>query len=212
MGKLFFVCVIGCLAGKIQAGNPGSEQMRLSEKQRYEEKVTDRLADTMESIGLLRNWNNQQPATEEQKQLAEKIEGDIRQALFLYCLQDSVTEQPPFSEIRALVEQSGIPVRALTKHNLELTAFFQRKDLPGSMEAARHIAKADLSAATMQDWIVLGKTLNFILTEADLSQSKAMLQLLDKLLEGEERPEFFTLKKIRENFEGKIMLIEMGEE
>lgn len=197
MKKLLFVCAIIYLSGNVhvQAGK----------------EVADKCTDSVEIVGLLRNWNNLSTA-EERQQLAEKAERNIRETLFLYCLQDSTTEQPPFSEIHTLIEQSGIPVHAMTKHNVELAGFYQKKDVPGSVEAIRHITRTDLPNTTMQDWFVLGKILNFILTEADLSQCKVMLRLLDELLGEEEKQELLTLKKIRDNFEGKIMLIEMGEE
>ncbi|MDE5611587.1 MAG: hypothetical protein K2I90_06170 [Odoribacter sp.] len=202
MGKLLLIWLVIGLSGYVQAENLDGSSGLLPWGQ----------PDSVEIIDLLNDWNRQQLTAEEQKQWTEKIEGDIRQALFLYCLQDSVTGQPDFSEIHTLVGNSGIPVCAMIKHTLELTGFSQKKDLQGAMEAVGHIARADLSGATMQDWFVLGKGLNFILTEADLSQSKAMLRLLDDLLEKEERQEWLTLKKIRDNFEGKMMLIEMGEE
>lgn len=197
MKKLLFACAIIYLLGNVnvQAGK----------------EVSDKCTDSIEIVGLLKNWNNL-PTAEEQQQLTENIEKNIRETLFLYCLQDSTTERPPFSEIHILIEQAGIPVHAMTKHNLELAGFFQKKDVPGSVEAIRHITRTDLPNATIQDWFVLGKILNFILTEADLSQCKVMLRLLDELLGEEERQELLTLKKIRDNFEGKIMLIEMGEE
>ena len=203
MVKLLFLTwiVIG-LSGYLQVGNPDDCLGLLPLEQQ----------DSIKIIDLLNDWNRQKLTAEEQKQWTEKIEGDIRQALFLCCLQDSVAKQPSFSEIHTLVCHSGIPVRAMTRHTLELTGFSQKQDLQASIEAVRHIARADLSDATMQDWFILGKGLNFILTEADLSQSKVMLRLLDELLGEEERQEWLTLKKIRDNFEGKIMLIEMGEE
>lgn len=202
MGKLLLIWLVIGLSGYVQAENSDNCLRLLPLGQ----------PDSVEIIDLLNDWNRQKLTAEEQKQRTEKIEGNIRQALFLYCLQDSVTKQPSFSEIHTLVGHSGIPVRAMIKYTLELTGFSQKKDLQGAMEAVGHIARADLSDATMQDWFVLGKGLNFILTEADLSQSKAMLRLLDDLLGEEERQEWLTLKKIRDNFEGKIMLIEMGEE
>ena len=202
MGKLLLIWLVIGLSGYVQAGNSEDSPGLLPWGQ----------PDSVEIIDLLNDWNRQKLTAEEQKQWTEKIEGDIRQALFLYCLQDSVTGQPDFSEIHTLVGHSGIPVCAMIKHTLELTGFSQKKDLQGAMEAIGHIARADLSDVTMQDWFVLGKGLNFILTEADLSQSKAMFRLLDDLLGKEERQEWLTLKKIRDNFEGKIMLIEMGEE
>lgn len=202
MGKLLLIWLVIGLSGYVQAENSDNCLRLLPLGQ----------PDSVEIIDLLNDWNRQKLTAEEQKQRTEKIEGNIRQALFLYCLQDSVTKQPSFSEIHTLVGHSGIPVRAMIKYTLELTGFSQKKDLQGAMEAVGHIARADLSDATMQDWFVLGKGLNFILTEADLSQSKAMLRLLDDLLGKEERQEWLTLKKIRDNFEGKIMLIEMGEE
>lgn len=202
MGKLLLIWLVMGLSGYVQAGNLDDSPGLLSLEQ----------PDSVEIIDLLNDWNRQKLTAEEQKQWTEKIEGDIQQALFLYCLQDSATKQPSFSEIHTLVGHSGIPVRAMIKHTLELTGFSQKKDLQGAMEAVGHIARADLSDATMQDWFVLGKGLNFILTEADLSQSKAMFRLVNDLLGEEERQEWLTLKKIRDNFEGKIMLIEMGEE
>lgn len=212
MKKLFFVYALVCLSGYVRSGNPDGCLRLLPLIQSQGKNVADQSADSVGIIGLLKDWNRQQPTAEEQKRLAEKIDGDISQALFLYCLQDSVTKQPPFSEIHTLVGQSGIPVRAMTGHNLALTVFLQQKDLQGSIEAVRRVTRTDLSAATMQDWFVFGKVLNFILAEADLSQSKVMFRLLDELAGEEERQELLTLKKLRDNFEGKIMLIEMGEE
>lgn len=202
MGKLFLIWLVIGLSGYVQAGDLDDSPGLLPLGQQ----------DSVKIIDLLNDWNRQKLTAEEQKRWTEKIEGDIRQVLFLYCLQDSVTEQPDFSEIHTLVGRSDIPVCAMIKHTLELTGFSQKKDLQGAMEAFGRIVRADLSDVTMPDWFVLGKGLNFILTEADLSQSKVMLRLLDDLLGEEERQEWLTLKKIRDNFEGKIMLIEMGEE
>ncbi|MDE6450812.1 MAG: hypothetical protein K2L23_00695 [Odoribacter sp.] len=157
MKKLLFACVVIYLTGNVQAENPDAGQVRLPSEHRC---VSPAYADTVGIIDLLRNVNRQKPTTEEQKQLTEKIDGNLQQSLFLYHLQDSVTEQPPFPEILTLIGESGIPVRAMTKHNLKLTIFFQKKDLQGAIGAAKHIARTDLSDMAMQDWFVFGKFVN----------------------------------------------------
>lgn len=216
--KILFSCLISCLFGQTWAENVDSCLMALPLEQRYTGEALEKFIDGFEGVetvvftDLLKNWKNLKLTEAEQKRLTGKVEENIVQTIFLYCLQEQPTEQPVFSEVYTLVEASGIPLSDLVKHNLKFTGALQKKDLLGCISEIQYIAQVNMLGDTMQDWLVIGKVLGFVLEEADLAQSKVMLRTLDEILEKRKGQDLFSIKKIRDDFEGKIMLIEMGEE
>ena len=73
--------------------------------------------------------------------------------------------------------------------------------------------EGDLQLDLMFDGVVLGSMLNYILEECNFDQCSRMFEIMDRAIKKNGRTGLWELiGKSRDNFEGKKMMMEMGEE
>ena len=70
-----------------------------------------------------------------------------------------------------------------------------------------------LDLDTVFEGVVIGNMLNYMLEECDEEQCNQILEMLDQAIVKNGRDGFMEMfTKMRDNFEGKKMMMEMGEE
>lgn len=71
----------------------------------------------------------------------------------------------------------------------------------------------DFQVDLMMDGVVLGNVMNYILEKCNFDQCSKMFKIMDQAIEKNGRDGFWDMiGKSRDNFEGKKMMMEMGEE
>lgn len=199
--------------------NVDSCLMILPLEQRYKGENLDRFIRGIEGIeaqsfiALLENWQDLSFTTEEQKKLLEKIEGNINLALLSYCSQEEDEDQQiSFSDITPYLIAGKVPVCPVFFYNLNFIKLWTGRDVDGVLAEVDRMIRGGLMAQSIYDWLVLGKVLEFVLDHSDKEHCQKAIKILDNALNQKTDQDLFVLKKVRDNFEGKMMLIEMGEE
>lgn len=197
--------------------NADSCLMLLPVEQRYKGENLERFIREIEGIkarsftGLLTDWQRLSFTEEEQSRLLEKIEGNVDLALLTYCMQEEAGDQQiDFPDIVPYLKQGRVPVRPVLLYDLDFIRLWKQKDSEGLMIIVDSMIKAGVMAQNMYDWIILGRVLDFVLDHSDKVHCQKAIEILDNALKQKTDQDLFVLKKARDNFEGKIMLIEMG--
>lgn len=164
-------------------------------------------------VELLKNWPKLSFSVEEQQRILDKVEGNISQSLFAYIAQEvEKQDRREFSDIYSLLKFSQVPVRSVTLYNLDYIRLKSKGDVEGLITKLNEMVQEGLCPGTMIDWVALGHILEYVLDKTDLIQSRKMFEISGMALKQHPDRDFLPWKKARENFEGKIMLMEMGEE
>ncbi len=129
------------------------------------------------------------------------------------------------SSLQTALRKSGIPVSNVRRQTIEMWQYWQVKDITGMIGAFENMfveseaspkekaGNGVLDLETMFDGVILGSMVNYILEESNLEQCTKILDIMNLVVEKNDNSIFVDMiAKWKDNFEGKKMMIEMGEE
>lgn len=217
LGLIVVACI--CTFSLYAAGDEADSCLMAQPlQQRYQGEYLDRFIKEIKGIearsfvDLLAHWKDLSFTEEQQRCLLEKIDAAIEPVAMTYCLQRKAADSAALAQVYTLLSVSEVPVRVQTLYNLRFIGLWQKKDLEGLLLEMQKFADLFVEGGRAFDWVILGKTLDFVLEESNLSQTKEMLAILDKIL-AKSNPQYARpLKQSRDSFEGKVLMMEMGEE
>ena len=122
------------------------------------------------------------------------------------------------SQLQAGFKKSKIPVSDIVRSIIDMWQFQMNKNIDGMIQVfTQMVGKIDVTLEKSSSYFVevsvLGNMLNYILEECDSLQCRKMYGVLADVLEKKGQKGIFgSFVNYKNNFEGKCMMIEMGEE
>jgi hypothetical protein len=163
---------------------------------------------------------------------AEKVAGKINEVCKTTFFQSLFREREGIecpdvdcSSLVAALEKSEIPVPRVRRRFVEMWQNWKEKKVDHMIVAFEQLisyplviqvdekAGNDFQVDLMMDGVVLGNVMNYILEKCNFDQCSKMFKIMDQAIEKNGRDGFWDMiGKSRDNFEGKKMMMEMGEE
>ena len=179
-------------------------------------------------VDIIENWDKISFTEEQADKIVEKIDNVCKMDLFQVIMKEREDEKGPImdcSSLQTALRKSGIPVSNVRRQTIEMWQYWQVKDITGMIGAFENMfveseaspkGKAGngvLDLETMFDGVILGSMVNYILEESNLEQCTKILDIMNLVVEKNDNSIFVDMiAKWKDNFEGKKMMIEMGEE
>ena len=201
----------------------------------YQDTMSDVLKIFFESVhntktivDIIENWDKLSFTEEQADKIVEKIDHVCKMDLFQVIMKEREDGKGPImdcSSLQTALRKSGIPVSNVRRQTIEMWQYWQVKDITGMIGAFENMfveseaaqkEKADngvLDLETIFDGVILGSMVNYILEESNLEQCTKILDIMNLVVEKNDNSTFVDMiAKWKDNFEGKKMMIEMGEE
>ena len=179
-------------------------------------------------VDIIENWDKISFTEEQADKIVEKIDNVCKMDLFQVIMKEREDEKGPImdcSSLRTALRKSGIPVSNVRRQTIEMWQYWQVKDITGMIGAFENMfveseaspkekaGNGVLDLETMFDGVILGSMVNYILEESNLEQCTKILDIMNLVVEKNDNSIFVDMiAKWKDNFEGKKMMIEMGEE
>lgn len=174
---------------------------------------------------IIKHWKDIRPTAARTAEIVKKI-NDVCQAAFLQAfLQNGDAKPTPgvdCSSLLTALNTSKIPVPETRRRLIEMWQNWHGKKIDAMIAALERIISVqenasekaeDLPFDPISDGIALGNMLNYILEECHFDQCSKMFAILDRAVEKNGREGFWDMiERLRDDFEGKKMMMEMGEE
>lgn len=176
---------------------------------------------------IIEYWGDIQLPEEQAGKIVEKINNVCKMTFFQALFQERDGKECPDIDCVGLLtalKESKIPVPALRCQFIEMWQSWKEKKMDdmirvfGQIVAQPSLQKGDkgengFQFDLMMDGAVLGSMMSYVLEECNLEQCTKVLEIMDQAIEKNGREGFWDMMgKIRDNFEGKKMMMEMGEE
>lgn len=184
--------------------------------------------DTRTFVDVIGNWEKLSLSQEQRDKLVENIDYKCKMDLFNAVMAKKEKEEGrirDYSVVQAAIKKSDIPVSHTRRQILDMWQYWGANDLPGMIQAfgkmigtpgtAQKNKKEDgpLDLDAMLEGVVIGSMVNDILEKCTLEQCNQILEMMNQVIEKNSRNGFMEMiAKMRDNFEGKKMMMEMGEE
>lgn len=179
-------------------------------------------------VDIIENWDKLSFTEEQADKIVEKIDHVCKMDLFQVIMKEREDGKGPImdcSSLQTALRKSGIPVSNVRRQTIEMWQYWQVKDITGMIGAFENMfveseaspkekaGNGVLDLETMFDGVILGSMVNYILEESNLEQCTKILDIMNLVVEKNDNSTFVDMiAKWKDNFEGKKMLIEMGEE
>lgn len=179
-------------------------------------------------VDIIENWDKLSFTEEQTDKIVEKIDYVCKMDLFQVIMKEREDGESPImdcSSLQTALKKSDIPISNVRRQTIEMWQYWQVKDITGMIGAFENIfvksessskektGNAVLDLETMFDWVILGGMVNYILENSNLEQCSKILDLMNLVVEKNDNSTFVNMiAKWKDNFEGKKMMIEMGEE
>ena len=179
-------------------------------------------------VDIIENWDKISFTEEQADKIVEKIDNVCKMDLFQVIMKEREDEKGPImdcSSLQTALRKSGIPVSNVRRQTIEMWQYWQVKDITGMIGAFENMfveseaspkekaGNGVLDLETMFDGVILGSMVNYILEESNLEQCTKILDIMNLVVEKNDNSIFVDMiAKWKDNFEGKKMMIEMGEE
>lgn len=179
-------------------------------------------------VDIIENWNKISFTEEQAYKIVEKIDNVCKMDLFQVIMKEREDGKDPImdcSSLQTALRKSGIPVSNVRRQTIEMWQYWQVKDIAGMIGAFENMfveseasqkekaGNGVLDLETMFDGVILGSMVNYILEESNLEQCTKILDIMNLVVEKNDNSIFVDMiAKWKDNFEGKKMMIEMGEE
>ena len=179
-------------------------------------------------VDIIENWDKISFTEEQADKIVEKIDNVCKMDLFQVIMKEREDEKGPImdcSSLQTALRKSGIPVSNVRRQTIEMWQYWQGKDITGMIGAFENMfveseaspkekaGNGVLDLETMFDGVILGSMVNYILEESNLEQCTKILDIMNLVVEKNDNSIFVDMiAKWKDNFEGKKMMIEMGEE
>ena len=179
-------------------------------------------------VDIIENWDKISFTEEQADKIVEKIDNVCKMDLFQVIMKEREDEKGPImdcSSLQTALRKPGIPVSNVRRQTIEMWQYWQVKDITGMIGAFENMfveseaspkekaGNGVLDLETMFDGVILGSMVNYILEESNLEQCTKILDIMNLVVEKNDNSIFVDMiAKWKDNFEGKKMMIEMGEE
>lgn len=180
--------------------------------------------DASSLLDVIKNWENI-PLNELQKeQIVKKIDDVCKTILFEALYRNNEGIKCPdvdCSNIQQMLKESNVPVSKFRISLINMWQGWRNQNVDNMIQSFRQIIFSESAEVVdrggsrqidlMFDASVLGYMLNFILEKCNLVQCSRMLEMIDSSVEKNRQEGLGDIvKKVRDNFEGKKMMIEIG--
>lgn len=196
--------------------------MTLPFEQRYtNENVKDFIThvngfETESLLDVVANWSKLSLNDEQKSAIVEKIDQLCPATVLNWNLKHKENpdlKMPDFSLLQRSLSNSAIPVGASKRALIGMWQSYCKKDIPRIIKDMKVLFSSSIEFHGMFDWVMFGYIGNYLLEESDLAQCKEVISLMEKALEDySKNGDMFTVEKLKEDFVGKGMMLEMGEE
>lgn len=173
---------------------------------------------------IVEHWKDIRPTAARTAEIVKKINA-VCQAAFLQAFfqngNDKPTPDVDCSSLLRALNASEIPVPETRRRLIEMWQNWRGKKTDDMIAALERIISLQENGNKeeappfdpISDGIALGNMLNYILEECHLDQCSKMFAILDRAVEKNGREGFWDMiGRMRDDFEGKKMMMEMGEE
>ena len=176
-------------------------------------------------IDVIENWDKISLNREQADKVVEKIDNVCKMDLFNAVVKKGEEGVKDYGVVQAVLQKSGIPISNTRRQMINMWQCWRVNNLAGMILALeKMVVKLDpiqkcgngvtsLDLDTVFEGVVIGNMLNYMLEECDEEQCNQILEMLDQAIVKNGRDGFMEMfTKMRDNFEGKKMMMEMGEE
>lgn len=172
-------------------------------------------------VDVLRCWKSL--TVEQQREVVNKVDVTYRRECFQSLFVEKRNEnRPPIdcSEILAALKEYKILVSAVRICLMEMWEAWGKEDMNRMVTDFEKLLALPIvtqgenaSFDMMQDWVILGSMLNYMLERCTFDQCTKLLDVMNIAVKQYDNDAFGDmLGKIRDDFEGKKMMMELGEE
>ena len=179
-------------------------------------------------VDIIENWDKLSFTEEQTDKIVEKIDYVCKMDLFQVIMKEREDGKSPImdcSSLQIASKKSDVPISNVRRQAIEMWQYWQVKDIMGMIGAFENMfveseasqkekaGNGVLDLETMFDGVILGSMVNYILEESNLEQCTKILDIMNLVVEKNDNSTFVDMiAKWKDNFEGKKMMIEMGEE
>lgn len=173
--------------------------------------------DARSFVDIIEHWNRVSASDEQKKAVVEKIDFACTMALFnWFADQKSIQngKRPDLTLIQQSLAKSSMPLSKTKKGLIEMWGFMGKRDVPALIDSMKRLFTGSLQMEMIFDWAVFGHISNCLLDEVNQAQCKEVINIMEKALNDYSDDSTITdvVKREKDNFEGKRMMLEMGEE
>ena len=173
---------------------------------------------------IIKHWKDIHLTANQVKKVVKKLNDVCKMTFFQTFFQEGNEKGMPAvdcSLLLAVLSESEIPVPGIRRRLIEMWQGWRNKKIDSMIPAFEGFVggveksneEGDLQLDLMFDGVVLGSMLNYILEECNFDQCSRMFEIMDRAIKKNGRTGLWELiGKSRDNFEGKKMMMEMGEE
>lgn len=179
-------------------------------------------------IDIIKNWEKLSLSQEQADQVAVKVDNICKMDLFNVMMEKKENGKKPakdYTDLQTILKKSSIPISDMRHHMIDMWQYWRKNDVSGMIQVlgkmfgglgpSQEYEKngTSLSLDVMFEGVVMGNMMNYVLEECNLDQCNQILEIMDHAIEKNGRAgcmEMFA--RMRDNFEGKKMMMEMGEE
>lgn len=178
--------------------------------------------------GVIEHWGDIHLTGEQVKKVVEKINDVCKTTLFQSLFREREGIECPdvdCSLVMSALEKSKIPVPEVRRRFIEIWQNWREKKIDNMIRAFEQLVSYPIVTGgdekngnnfqvdLMLDGILLGNVMNYILEKCNFDQCSRMFKIMDQAIEKNGRDGFWDMiGRSRDNFEGKKMMMEMGEE
>lgn len=174
--------------------------------------------------GIIEHWKDISLAANQVEEVVKKINDVCKTTFFQTFFQEGDAKGMPTvdcSSLLAALKGSKIPVPETRRRLIEMWQNWREKKVDSMIRAFEQFVTAyanedkegALQLDLMLDGVVLGNILNYILEECNFEQCSKIFEVMEHAIEKNGRTGLWDLiGKSRDNFEGKKMMLELGEE
>lgn len=167
-------------------------------------------------LDVVKNWGKLSLTDEQKKAIVGKIDQMCPIAVFTWFTakeKNPDLKMPDFSLLQESLSNSTIPVTTSKRALINMWQSYCKKDISGIIDGMKMLFSSPIELNGILDWMLFGNIGNYLLEESDLAQCKEVITIMTKALaDHDKKEELLTVEKLKEDFVGRSMMLEMGEE
>lgn len=178
--------------------------------------------------GVIEHWGDIHLTGEQAEKVAGKVNDVCKTTLFQSLFREREKIGCPevdCSSLMAALEKSKIPVPEVRRRFIEMWQNWREEKIDNIIRSFEQLVSYPIVTGEdekngnafqvdlMMDGILLGNVMNYVLEKCNFDQCSRMFKIMDQAIEKNGRNGFWDMiGRSRDNFEGKKMMMEMGEE
>ncbi|WP_455510168.1 hypothetical protein [Butyricimonas paravirosa] len=122
-------------------------------------------------------------------------------------------KMPDFTLLQKSLSNSTIPVMRTERGLIDMWQSYVRNDVAGIIRDMKVWFSEPIKLNGIFDWVMFGDIGSYLLEECNLEQCKEVISMMTKALNDyNKNGSLSTVEKLKDDFVGKSMMLEMGEE